>query len=130
MHPGGSLGESAFVIYRRFEQPLAVHLAKRGAHAQAVGVGQMELRGCTGTVVLCNVLHVPELDHPLFSVRQALERGWDVTFTHSKIIGSAEEVAVIREGCIVLTGRRRGNLFFLDNALCVTAGSAVVPSVQ
>jgi hypothetical protein len=130
MHPGGSLGESAFVNYRRFEQPLAVHLAKRGAHTQAVGVGQMELRGCTGTVVLSNVLHVPELDHPLFSVRQALACGWDVTFTHSKIIGSVEEVAVIHEGCIVLTGRGQGNLFFLDNASYVTAGSAVAPSVQ
>jgi hypothetical protein len=109
MHPGGSLGESAFVNCRRFEQPLAVHLAKRGAHTHAVGVGQMELRGCTGTVVLGNVLHVPELDHPLFSVRQALAHGWDVTFTHSKIIGSAEEVAVIHERRIVLTGRGQRN---------------------
>jgi hypothetical protein len=130
MHPGGSLGERAFVNYRRFDQPLAVHLAKKGAHTQAVGVGQMELRGCTGAVVLSNVLHVPELDHPLFSVRQALARGWDVTFTHSKLFGSAEEVAVTHKGCIVLTGRGRGNLFFLDNAPCVTAGSAVAPSVQ
>jgi transposase InsO family protein len=39
-------------------------------------------------------------------------------------------VAVIHEGCIVLTGRGRGNLLFLDNAPCVTAGSAVAPSVQ
>jgi hypothetical protein len=99
-------------------------------YTHAVGVGQMELHSCTGTVVLSNVLHVPELDHPLFSVRQALARGWDVTFTHSKIIWSAEEVAVIHEGCIVLTGRGQGNLFFLDNAPCVTAGSAVAPSVQ
>jgi transposase InsO family protein len=30
----------------------------------------------------------------------------------------------------VLTGRGRGNLFYLDNAPCVTAGSAVAPSVQ
>jgi hypothetical protein len=67
MHPGGSLGERALVNYRRFDQPLAVHLAKKGAHMQAVGVGQMELR-TTGAVVLSNVLHVPELDHPLFSV--------------------------------------------------------------
>jgi hypothetical protein len=81
MHPGGSPGERAFVNYRRFDQPLAVHLAKKGAHTQAVGVGQMELRGCTGAVVLSNVLHVPELDHPLFLVRQALARGWDVTST-------------------------------------------------
>jgi hypothetical protein len=51
-----------------------VNLAKKGAHAQAVGVRQVELRGCTGTVVLGNVLHVPELDHPLLSVRQALAR--------------------------------------------------------
>jgi hypothetical protein len=130
MHPGDSLGESAFVNYRRFEQPLAVHLAKRVAHTQAMGVGPMELRGCTGTVVLSNVLHVPGLDHPLFSVRQAIAPGWDVTFTNSNIIGSAEEVAVIHEGCIVLTGRGQGNLFFLDNAPCVTAGSAVAPSVQ
>jgi hypothetical protein len=93
-------------------------------------VGQMELRGCTGAVVLSNVLHVPELDHPLFLVRQALARGWDVTFSHSKLFGSAEQVAVIHEGCIVLTGRGRGNLFILDNAPCVTAGSAVAPSVQ
>jgi hypothetical protein len=95
-----------------------------------VVVGQMELRSCTGTVVLSNVLHVPELDHPLFSARQAIACGWDVTFTHSKIIGSAEEVAAIHEGCIVLTERGQRNLFFLDNAPCVTAASAVVPSVQ
>jgi hypothetical protein len=89
----------------------------------------MELRGCTGAVVLSSVLHVPELDHPLLSVRPALARGWDVTFTHSKLFGSAEEVAVIHEGCLVLTGRGRGNLFFLDNAPCVTTGSAIAPFV-
>jgi hypothetical protein len=117
MHPGGSLGERAFVNYRRFHQLLAVHLAKKGAHTQAVGVGQMELRGCTGAVVLSNVLHVPELDHPLFSVRQALARGWDVTFTHFNLFGSAEEVAVIHEGCSVLTGRGRRKLKLNCNVL-------------
>jgi transposase InsO family protein len=33
-------------------------------------------------------------------------------------------------GIYLLTGRGQGNLFFLDNAPCVTAGSAVAPSVQ
>jgi hypothetical protein len=72
MHHGGSPCEQAFIHAftnnRRFDQPLAVHLAKKGAHTQAVGVGQMELRGCPGFVVPSNVLHVAELELPLFSV--------------------------------------------------------------
>jgi hypothetical protein len=80
-----------------------------------VGVGQMELRGCTGVVVLSNVLHVPELEHPLFSVRKALAGRWAVLFAHLEQFGGAGEVAVIHEGCIVLTGWVRGELFFLED---------------
>jgi hypothetical protein len=32
IHHGGSLGKRAFIAYRRFNQPPAVHLAKKGAH--------------------------------------------------------------------------------------------------
>jgi hypothetical protein len=81
-------------------------------------------------VVLSNVLHVPELEHPLFSVRQALARGWDVIFTHPESSKGAGGVAVVHKGCIMMTGKARGQLFFLEDAPCVTAGSAVAPSVR
>jgi hypothetical protein len=54
MHHGGSLGEREFINYRRLDQPLAVHLAKKGAHTQAVGVGLMQLRGR-----LCSQMLIP-----------------------------------------------------------------------
>jgi hypothetical protein len=115
MQHGGLLGEHSFINYWRFDQPLAVHLAKKGAHTQPVGVGQMELRGCTGVVVLSNVLHVPELEHPLFSARKELARRWAVLFVHLEQFGVAGEVATVHEGYIVLAGRVRGELFFLDD---------------
>jgi hypothetical protein len=95
-----------------------------------VGAGQMELRGCTGAVVLSHMLHVPELDHQLFLVRQALAHGFDVTLTHPELFEVAGEVAVIYEVCVVLTRRAQRELFFLDDAPCVKAGSAVAPRVQ
>jgi hypothetical protein len=37
--------------------------------------------------VLSNVLHVPELEHHLFSVRKGLARRWDVLFAHPEQFG-------------------------------------------
>jgi hypothetical protein len=90
----------------------------------------MGLRGCTGVVVLSNMLHVLELEHPHFLVRQAVACGWEVLFALPEQFRGAGEVVVVHEGCVVLTGRARGQLFLFDDAPCVTAGSAVFASVQ
>ena len=43
-----------------------VHFSKRGVVAHAVGLGDIELAGLAGDILLTEVLHVPDLADPLF----------------------------------------------------------------
>jgi hypothetical protein len=80
MHPGGNDARMIFRGYKRLRYPILVHFGKRGTTAQAVGAGEMEIQGCSGPITLSYVLHVPELDGPLFFVRAALKRGLAIHF--------------------------------------------------
>jgi hypothetical protein len=74
MHPGEKRkgAPKIFHNYRRFDKRVNVHFGKRGVSAPALGVGALTLPGVNGPVLLPDVLHVPELEVPLFSVTAAV----------------------------------------------------------
>jgi hypothetical protein len=98
--------------------------AKRGATALAVGAGDMCLQGCSGPVVLKEVLHVPELQDPLFSVRAALSCRMSVHFCPGEQINSPGNVLVMQDKRLCFLGSKRGQLYFLDGQSCVVAAMA------
>jgi hypothetical protein len=71
-----------------------VHFGKRGAVASALGMGSLVICGCLGPEVLEEVLHMPELACPLFSVRAALAKGMAVHLSLPAQSGSLDRVEV------------------------------------
>jgi hypothetical protein len=131
MHPGGMLGTRAFGSYRKFDRPLVVHFAKKGTTAHAVGVGEMMLSGCSGPVVLPEVLHVPALQDPLFSVRAALSRRMSVHFCPREQPDRLDDVIITHDGRLCLTVRMYSGLYFLDEHPSAAATLTAAPiSVQ
>lgn len=114
MHPGAGGAAQPLLNYRPFEYPLPVRFGKRGVVADAVGDGDYAYDGPSGPVVFQNVLHVPELDRPLFSVSTALNAGMSVHFKAPPEPGGAHRVLLIRAGRVVLTASHRAGLYFLD----------------
>jgi hypothetical protein len=113
MHHGGDLRERAFSDYRKFDKPILVFLGKRGVTAAAVGSGTMVLQACEGPLILPDVLYVPQLDEPLFSVKAALRCGLSVHFWPSSKPGGADRIARIQNSRTVLTAGPRGDLYYL-----------------
>jgi hypothetical protein len=104
-------GAQAFRMYRKFNEPVLVYIGKRGVTAAAVGSGTMVLQGCEGFRMDANLpdlLHVPELDGPLFSAKAALRRGLSTHFWPPSIPGGADQVSLTQGGRTVLTAGARG----------------------
>ena len=115
MSPGeGGGGTGGFDRYRVLHPPQQVRFGKRGSVANAVGVGDMTVWGPQGAVVLSNVLHVPELAGPLFSVSSALNDGASVHFDPPAQRGGAHRVLLVHAGRVLLTASHKGGLYFLD----------------
>jgi hypothetical protein len=125
MHPGGT---GIFKRYRKFEQPMPVQLAKRGVTATAVGVGELVLAGCLGPVVLSEVLHVPDLESPLFSVKVALHPGLSVHFSPPAQPCGMDKVVIMQHGQMLFTATSRGaeELYFLEQGYFAAAGAVCV----
>jgi transposase InsO family protein len=70
-------------------------------------------KACEGPLILPDVLHVPELDGPLFPVKAALRRGLSAHFWPSSRPGGAYRIALIQNGRTVLTAGPRGDLYYL-----------------
>jgi hypothetical protein len=117
----------AFGSYRKFARPLVVHFAKKGTTAHAVGVDKMLLSGCSGHVVLPEVLHVPALQDPLFAVRAALSRRMSVHFCPKDQPDSLDDVIITHYGRLCLTGRMYSGLYFLDEHPSAAATLTATP---
>jgi len=82
--------------------------------ADAVGVGQVSIWGPAGEFVLEDVLHVPDLAGPLFSVKNAVDRGMSVHFDPPVRNGGQHRVQLMSRGTVLLTASQRAGLYFLD----------------
>jgi transposase InsO family protein len=114
MSPGGGAGAVSFTNSKPFQYPLMVHSGMRGAIAPALGMGSLVICGRLGPEVLDDVLHVPELASPLFSVRAALAKGMAVHFSPPGQSGSPDRVEVELRGRVVFIASTQGDLYFLD----------------
>jgi hypothetical protein len=114
MSPGGGAGAMSFTNYKPFQYPLMVHFGKQGAIAPALGMGSLVICGRLGPEVLDDVLHVPELASPLFSVHAALSKGMAVHSSPPTKSGSPNRVEVELGGRVVFTASTQGDLYFLD----------------
>ena len=121
MSPGG---EGVFTNYRVLREPLVVHFGKRGSVAHAVGVGNVAVPGVASPVILPNVLHVPELLSPLFSVSRAVSDGVSVHFDPPAQRGGTHHVTLMHGGRVLLTASQRGGLYMLDVPLHAYAAGA------
>jgi hypothetical protein len=111
-HTGGPLGAHEIQQYWAFPRPLVVHFVKTGTTAN--GVGEKILHGCSGPVVFPEVLHVPALQEPPFSVRAALARHMKVHFCPGGESGSTDDIILTLDGRLCLTGKPLGGLHFPD----------------
>jgi len=101
--------------YRSVAPNSAVTFAN-GHQAAAVGQGEVMLRvqttsGCTD-VTLQAVLHVTEATVNLFSIRQAMNNGAQVTFRHNKCFVSSNDIVTMegvsqRDGTMVIRQSRQ-----------------------
>ena len=109
-------------------RPCRVRFGKRGSSAPVTGIGDHVFRGAAGTVVFTDVLHVPELDGNLFSVKAACEQGMSVQFTPAcKGQPLRVEVSDAR-GKVVLTGTvGASGLYELDEAQTLPAVASALP---
>jgi hypothetical protein len=111
LSPGG---EDTFRNYRELPTPLPVRFGKRGSMAYAIGVGDVLVAGVAGPVWLPDVLHVPELVSPLFSVSCALNEGVSVHFDAPAQRGGAHRVTLLHGGRVILTASHRAGMYLLD----------------
>jgi hypothetical protein len=77
-------------------------------------MGSLVICCCVGPEVFDEVLHVPELACPLFSVRAALAKGMAVHFSPPVQPGSPDRVEVENGGRVVFKASTHGVLYFLD----------------
>lgn len=124
MSPGGRHGCAAFHRYRKLMYPEKVHFGKRGIVADAVGVGDIVLAGPNGDMLLTDVLHVPDLAGPLFSVKSALDKGIAVHFDPPHRTGGNHTVLLLRKNRVLLTASQRSGLYFLDSPNYACAAQA------
>jgi hypothetical protein len=126
MHSGGGQGAGMFANYHKFDEPVLVHFGKRGVTAPALGRGTLVIEGGNGALCLPDVLHVPELDHPLFSVKAALRRGMWVHLVPSSLPGDTELAVVMQGQSVLLTATPRGDLFFINERVSPSAAAALL----
>jgi hypothetical protein len=113
----------AALTYRKFDKPILVFLGKRGVTAAAVGSGTMVQEACESPLILPDVLYVPELDGPLFSVKAALRCGLSLHFWPSSRPGGADRIALIQNGRTVLTADPRGDLYYMHERSTLMAAA-------
>lgn len=111
IHPGG---RGVFQNYRALQQPVAVRFGKRGSVSHAVGEGDVLEHGPSGPVLLRNVLHVPDLVSPLFSVSCALDDGVSVHFDAPEQRGGEHTVVLRHAGRVIFTASLHGGMYLLD----------------
>jgi hypothetical protein len=102
------------------------HFGKRGVTAPALGRGTLVIEGGNGALCLPDVLHVPELDHPLFSVKAALRRGMSMHFVPSSLPGDTELAVVLQGQSVLLTATPCGDLFSINERVSPSAAAALL----
>jgi hypothetical protein len=103
-----------FRSYRELHSPLPVQFGKRGSTSVAIGIGDMLIAGVAGPVLLPDVLHVPDLVSPLFSVSCALDDGVSVYFQAPDYCGGDHRVVLSHAGRVILTAGHRAGMYVLD----------------
>jgi hypothetical protein len=93
-----------------------------------VGIGELVLAGCLGPVALLEVLHVLDLESPLFSVEAALCRGLSVHFSPPAQPCGMDTVVIMHNGQMLFTATSRvpEELYFLDQGYFAAAGAVSV----
>ena len=90
-----------------------------GAQLQVKSVADTK----TGPVRLQGVLHIPGLAANLISVTKALDNGIDEVSFKRKTM----KVEFCKDGQVIATGTRSGNLFALDNSTMVAVSTSSAP---
>jgi hypothetical protein len=85
-----------------------------GLGAPALGVGALTVQSDDGPVLLPDVLHVPELDVPLFSVMVAVRCRLSVHFWPAGHVGGSSVAVVLQRLQVVLTATPQGSLCSVD----------------
>ena len=96
-------------------------LIVNGQQAKAAGQGDLSLEvttpSGTKTVLLLNVLHVPEATTSLFSATQAMEDGFEVMFRNNRC-------QMTCNGYTVMEGISQGDGLMVQPAVAVAAKTA------
>ena len=114
MSNGGGAGVAAFQQYRPFAHPFAVAFGKRQSSADAIGIGDMRVGTGSASMLLKDVLFVPELRGNLFSVPFAVSNGTTAVFEPPEQPGGQHRVSLWHSGRSVCTATLRDGLYFLD----------------
>ena len=101
----------AFVEYRADHGGRTVSIAKSGATLRVLGTGIVLLRMNVGARTVCarleNTLHVENLSRNLFSIPAILSKAMRVNM-------DSRGCKIVSNGAVVGSGRKRGNLIYLD----------------
>lgn len=93
--------KSIFSTFKRYDTPKEI-LVGDGEHINAEGEGWVFFRGKNQAMVLKRVLYVPKMPVNLFSVKAALEEGYNVSFSKKnvKVEHRGEPLEAFFDGCL------------------------------
>ena len=101
--------------YRSPVSAQKVDCDKRGIVADAIGKADIAIHGVAGELILSNVLHVPNLAGPLFSVQNALASTMSVHFHPPDEPCSHDRVDILHGHHVLFTADQRSGLYFIDS---------------